>query len=165
MHRILNRRTLIVAVAIGYLSILFAPAVSQAANCETAPEWTGTGPTTTVPAGGSINTAITNTPGDDPNTAATNEGGTVIVPNGAYAAFTVSKRVRVIAQNRYGAVVPNARQTAGWVEGFDFTNGPVNASGGTGESVFAHNRVWNGTGRVLRVSFGGETHCLGERFP
>ena len=122
---------------------LIAPAVASAANCETEPLWTGTGSTTTVPAGGSIQTAINNTP----------VGGTVLVPNGTYSTFTLSKNVRVVAQNRYGATVNGSpRFTAGWIEGIRFPNASVNADG-SGTITFKGNQILNGPvpGQEFRI--------------
>jgi hypothetical protein len=126
---------LMVAIVVMALAL---PAAASAANCDTAPAWTGTGPTTTVSAGQSIQTAVNNT----------SAGGTVIVANGSYSSFSLTKNVRVMAQTRYGATVSSGpTQTAGWIDGFVITSGPVNADY-SGDSVFTNNRILDGSGQM-----------------
>jgi hypothetical protein len=126
-------RTLLVVLA-----FVLLPASAHAADCNTAPTWSGTG-TTTVASGGSIQSAI--------NAAPT--GGTVVVSDGSYSSFTLTKNVRVIAQNRYGATVPSIpSQTAGWVEGFVISNGPVQADYAS-DVVFINNRILDGSGQMF----------------
>lgn len=143
---ILPRAALICLLAA--VALAAAPSIAKAANCETAPTWAGTG---IEPWAGSLQTTI--------NNASTGE--TVVVPNGSYSSFTLSKNVRVIAQNHYGAVASTARQTAGWIEGFHFTGSAVNGGGATGIVVFANNRhVGGNSGQQYTAFRTGGKHII-----
>jgi Right handed beta helix region len=110
MHR---GRFTIIAVA---LVVLAFPAIAEAGYCDALREWTGSGPTTMVRPGQSIQAAVN-------DTAA---GGTVELLDGNYGKQSVSitKRIRLKARNQYGAVLSGIAPT---VAG--------NSSSGTGVAI------------------------------
>ncbi len=139
------------------LATMAFPAAAHAANCNTAPVWSGSGPTTTVT--GSIQSAVDATPA----------GGTVMVPNGSYSAFSLTKNVRVLAQNQYGATVNGTvRATAGRIDGLAISTSStgINADG-TGDLVVANSRITlSGAGQSFRAfkTSGGKIVLWGNDF-